>query len=586
MMMRLSLLALPALSLCLASCTGKKKDDGTLRLYMLADAKQLDPALVQDLYSNWISSLSYEGLLEYHYLKRPFELKPNLAEAMPTVSKDGLTYTFKIRKGIHFMDSDVFPGGKGREVKAQDFVYSFLRVADPKLGSGQFWVYDGHIKGLNEWRDKQKTNATVDYDHPPEGFKAVDDYTLQIKLNHKYAQLLFVLAMPTGFVVPHEAVEKLGKDFGNNLVGTGPYKLVNWMRNSKLSFVKNPNYRGEPYPAEGEASDAANGLLADAGKMMPLADKLEYHIFVESQPRWLNFLKGSIDVTQIPKDNFDSMIDKNTHELLPDQVAKGIRLMKAPQPEISYIAFNMEDPVIKKGGPNLRKAIALAIDQKKTSDILFWGTPVLGQFLLPPALAGYEESFVNPYNQHNVEKAKELLAKAGYPGGQGLPELVYEVPNGTDSRQLAELFQKYVGEIGIKVRVNYNQFSELDEKIIRKKAQMWGIAWMADYPDAENFLQLLYGPNSAPGPNGSNFNNPEYNKLYDQMRVMQDSPARRAIINKMRDIYIQEMPIIVERHRVFYYTYHNWLKNFKMEYMGGSIAKYLRVDSELRSKGN
>ena len=569
----------------LSACTGKKDTENTLRIPIIANPKTMDPAMVQDLYSAYAVSMVYEGLVEYHYLKRPHELVPLLAEAMPEVSKDGLTYTFKIRKGVKFMDHAAFAGGKGREVKAQDFIYSFLRVADPKVGSGQFWIFDGRIAGLNEWREKQKNAAVADYDHPPEGLKAVDDYTLQIKLTRKYPQLLMVLAMPSGSVVPREVFDKLGKDVTTVGVGTGPYMLSNWLQNSKLTFTRNPGFRGQPYPSEGEAGDKEKGLLDDAGKMMPFADKVEYLVFVERQPEWLNFLKGHVDHVVIPKDNYSSAIDKNTKELLPDLVKKGIHLEKVPQPEISYTAFNVEDPVLKKAGPNLRKAMSMVIDETRAIELFFNGRALPAQFIIPPDTAGYDDKFVNPYKTHNVEKAKELMAKAGYPGGKGLPTLNYETTNGTESRQQAELLQKEWAQLGINLVINYNQFSELDEKLTKKKAQVWSIAWIADYPDAENFLQLLYGPNGAPGPNASNFNNPEYNKLYEKVRDMVDSPERRALIGKMRDIFIEEMPWIVHRHRIYYYLRHDWLKNFKKEYMGSSSAKFMRVDAERRAKG-
>ena len=570
-----------------SACTkgSSSQGDGTLRLPVVADAKTLDPALVGDVYSAIATSMVYEGLLEYHYLKRPHELQPLLAEAMPEISKDGLTYTFKIRKGVKFMDHAAFEGGKGRDVNAKDFIYSYLRIADPKLAGESFWVFDGHIEGLNEWRDKQKNAEKVDYDNPPTGLKAVDANTLQIKLKKKYPQLLFVLAMPQTFVVPREVVEKTGKDFVNTPVGTGPYKLAGWQRNSKITFERNPGFRGQPYPSEGEAEDQARGLLGDAGKMMPFADKVEYHVFIEDAPMWLTFKQGNLDSASIPKDNYKEAVSETTKDLSPDFAKKGIVLTKAAEPDVTYVAFNMEDPVVKKGGANLRKAIALAMDKQKSIEIFANGRAVLAHSPVPPGLAGYDEKFVNPYSEYNVEKAKEYLAKAGYPEGKGLSELVYETTQGTASRQRAEKFQADLAKIGVKVKISVNQFSELTEKINKKTAQMWGIAWLADYPDAENFLQLLYGPNKAPGPNGSNFDNKEYNKLYDQVAGMLDSPERRQLITRMKQIFVDEMPWVTESHRIGYRLDQPWLHNSKPGYMGSATAKFMRVDVERKKQG-
>jgi oligopeptide transport system substrate-binding protein len=573
-------------SISLSSCTGSKTggSDSVLRLPMVTDAKSLDPAMVDDLYSNEATSLIYEGLVEYEYLKRPHELRPLLAAELPTVSKDELTYTFKIKKGAKFQDSDAFEGGKGRDVKASDFVYSFLRIADPKINSGGFWIFDGKIKGLNDWREAQKTADKVAYDAGPEGFKALDDETLQITLVQKYPQLLYVLAMPYGFVVPREAVEKHGKDFTNKPTGTGPYKLVNWMRGSKITYERNPSYHGSKYPTAGESTDS-EALLTDAGKDLPFTDKVEMHIFTESQPMWLNFLSGSLDRVGIPKDNFESVIDPSNNSLKPDFKNKGIELTITPTPDVTYIAFNQEDPFFKKAGPDFRKAIAMAIDGERQIRVFYNGRAILAHTPVPPGLAGYDADFKNPYQKYDVAGAKALLAKAGYPEGKGIPPMNYEIGQGSDSRQLAEAVQRDLAVIGIKLNINVNQFSELLSKIDSKKAQMWGIAWGADYPDAENFLQLLYGPNAAPGPNGANYNSAEYNKLFEQMRFMRDSPERRTIIRQMQEVFVRDLPWAPGVHRIAYSLGHAWLGNYKPGYMGGNVAKFLKVNTERRAQG-
>jgi ABC-type transport system substrate-binding protein len=569
----------------ISACTGKKSASGTLNLPMGVDPKSLDPANVDDRYSAIATSLVYEGLLEYEYLKRPHELRPLLAEKMPSISADGLTYTFNIKKGVKFIDSPHFKGGKGREVKAQDFVYSFMRIADPKINSGGFWIFDGKIKGLNEWREANKAAEKVNYDTEIAGFKALDDHTLQIQLNTKYPQLLYVLAMPYSFVVAREVVEKLGKEFPNTPVGTGPYILERWMRGSKMIFNRNPTYHGGTYPTQGEASDAEKGLLADAGKALPIMDRVELHIFKESQPQWLNFLKGNLDYTGIPKDNFDSVIDPATDGLKPDFAAKGITLTMAPSSDVTYIAFNMEDPFIKKAGPKFRQALSLAINEEEKIKMFYNGRGVVAHSPVPPGLAGYDENFKNPWKTFDLEKAKKILAEAGFPEGKGVPVIPFETSTGAEARQMAEDLQRSLGKLGIKLQINVNQFAELLSKIDQKKAMMWGVAWGADYPDAENFLQLLYGPNKAPGPNGSNFDDAEYNKLFEQMRFMPDSPERRKIINRMKEIFVEQMPWIPGMHRRAYTLSQPWLKNFKPEYMGNSEAKFLRVDEELRARG-
>lgn len=563
----------------LTSCTGAKVESvPTPRIALRGDAKTLDPAMVEDYYSAQAVGPVYEGLLEYEYLKRPHQLKPLLAESLPEVSADGLTYKFKIKKGVMFQDDGAFTDGKGREVKAADFVYSFLRLADPKLQSPMFWVFDAHIVGLNEWRDAQKGKPATDYSASVAGVRALDDYTLQIQLKQKYPQLLYILAMPCGAVVPKEAAEKYGKELANKPVGTGPFHLLEWMRGSKFVYEKNKTYRQEFYPSEGEAQDTANGLLADAGKALPLSDRLEILVLTESQPRWLNFLNGTLDLVEVPKDNYDGAVERATGELKDEFKQKSVRLAQTPELDVTYIAFNQEDPFIAKAGAKFRKAISMASNQRKTVDIFYNGRGVLAQSPLPPGIPGYDPDFVNPFATHNVEAAKKLLAEAGFPGGKGVPELTYEIGDGSDSRQMAEKLQSELREIGIQLRVNINRFAELTEKINTKKAQMWGISWMGDYPDAENFLQLLYGPNKSPSPNGANYDNPAYNRLFEQMRGMVDSPERRKIIRKMQDIFVQDLPWVVGAHRVTITLVQPWSKNFKAGYMGSSYAKFLGVD--------
>ncbi|HVJ64454.1 MAG TPA: ABC transporter substrate-binding protein [Bdellovibrionota bacterium] len=563
----------------ISACTGASVESvPTARIALRSDPKTLDPVLVEDFYSAHAVGPVYEGLLEYEYLKRPHELKPLLAASMPEISKDGLTYTFKIKPGVKFQDDAAFEGGKGRDVKASDFVYSLLRVADPKIQSSMFWVFDGHIVGLNEWREAQKNQVVSNYDAPIEGIKAIDDLTLQIKLKQKYPQLMFVLAMPCGSVVAKEVVAKYGKDFVNKPVGTGPFRFVEWMRGSKLVYEKNPTYRQDFYPTQGEDADQAIGLLADAGKQLPLSDKFEILVLTETQPRWLNFMNGTLDVVEVPKDNYDAAVDRATNDLKEEFKKKNVRLSQTPELDTTYISFNVEDPFIAKAGPKFRQALSMATDQQRTIELFFNGRGVLAQSPIPPGIAGYDSAFVNPYAKHDIEQAKKLLAEAGFPGGKGVPELAYEIGEGADSRQMAEKLQAEWAQIGVKIRVNINRFAELVEKLNNKKAQVWGIAWIGDYPDAENFLQLLYGPNKSPSPNAANYDNPEYNKLFAQMRGMEDSPERRKVIRQMQEIFVRDMPWIVGAHRITINLVQPWSRNFKAGYMGTSYAKFLGVD--------
>lgn len=569
-------------SFALASCTSKTKSDppGTLRLSLSSKIKGMDPIFADDLYSGTEVARTYEGLLQYHYLKRPYVLVPNLAEAMPEISKDGKTLTFKLKKGVLFQDDPCFKesSGKGREMTAEDVVYSFKRLADPKLMSSGWWLFDGKIAGLNEWRETSKDGAN--YAAPVEGLKAIDRYTVQITLKQRNSQFIYALAMPFSFVVPREAVEHYGKEFINHPVGTGPFRIQEFNPNSKLVWVKNPTFRKETYPSEGEKGDKEAGLLDDAGKPLPFADKMIVQIFEESQPMWLTFLSGKLDAAGIPKDNFQQAVTPNK-DLSPDLKAKGIQLTKSADLDITHYSFNMADPLLGKN-KYLRQAMSLAYDQAQYNELFYNGRAVAAQGPIPPGIEGYDPEFKNPFRQYNVARAKELMAKAGYPDGKGLAPLEYNTLADSTSRQSAEYAQKMFGAIGVQLKVNTYSWPEFQASVKNKKGQIWSFAWAADYPDAENFLQLFYSKNVSPGPNDSNYRNPEFDKLYEQALQLPDSPERTALYKKMVALIVEDCPWIFGAHRIVFSLTQPWLKNFKRHAFDHGAAKYYRVDPALK----
>ena len=584
-MMRQTVLLLTLL-IAVVSCTkGSNVPDNSVSYSLNINLKSLDPANASDEPTNEVIPNIYDTLLQYHYLKRPLQVEPLLAAALPQISKDGLTVTFKIKPGVKFQDDAAFPDGKGREVTANDFIYSWKRIADPKTQSEGFWIFDGKIKGLNEWRDKIG-KGEVNYDTPIEGLQAPDPHTLVIKLNQPYYQLEYVLTMGYTAPVPKEAVEKYGAEFINHPVGTGPYKLESWIRGNKVVLTKNPTWHGGTYPTEGEASDKENGLLADAGKPLPFVEKIIIHEVPEDQPRWLNFMKGATDYATIPKDNFDAAVGPG-NVLKPELVAKGIKMTQFPQPDITYIGFNMDDPILGKN-VNLRRALALAYDQNVSNEKFYNNRVVSAASPIPPSLEGYDPEFKNPYKEHNVSKAKEFMKKAGYPDGKGLPPLEYNISSSTTARQMGEFVTQQFDKIGVKVNIVSNSWPQFNDRLRQKKAQMFGIAWGADYPDAQNMFQLLYSKNAAPGPNNSNFSNKEFDKLYEASLKLPPGPERTKLYHKMRDIFVEELPWIPNTHRIGYIVQHGWLHNLKKHKTLHGHYKYLRVDEakkkELKAK--
>lgn len=536
------------------------------------DIKGFDPMMASDVGSAAQIAKVYEGLLTYHWLKVPFELVPNLAEEMPTISKDGMTYIFKIRKGVFFQDDAAFPNGKGRELEASDFVYSIKRHADSKNQSEGWWVFDGKIQGLNDWRKKYEKLPAANYDEEVEGLKALDKYTLQIKLAKVFPQFLYSLAMPFTYVVAKEAVAKYGKEFINHPVGTGPYVLPVFDNRKHLVFTKNPTFREKFFPKD--ASPEFKDMLVDAGKKLPLVDKIVVDVMVESQPAWLKFNKGETDYLYIPKDNYTTAVQGN--KLSKTMEDKGVFLKVTPGLDVYFYGFNFDVKIFQN--TNLRRAMSLAFDQKKANELFYNNTGFPAESVAPPGIAGNVPAFKNPWRGPNVDLAKKYLAMAGYPEGKGLPEITLDTFSSTSARQKAEFFQKQMERIGLKIKVVTNLSPELQAKIKRRSTMLIDYGWIGDYPDTENFLQIFYGPNSSPGANNSNYNNPEFNKGYEIVSKMQDSPARTALYEKLNQFLANEAVAIFTVHTQSYMLQQKWVRNYHDSDFIFDFHQYLNVD--------
>lgn len=565
----------------LASCSKNQNfDERELHLVSPEKITGFDPIHVSDRYSGNETGKVYEGLFEFHPLKRPYELMPNLAESLPTVSTDGLTYTFKLKKGVTFHDSPAFKDGIGREVKSDDVLYSLRRLADPKLMAKGWWLFDDKIAGLNEWRVKNSTLEVVNYDEPIEGFKRVDDYSFQIVLKRPFPQFLYAMAMPYSFVVAREAVDHFGREFLNHPVGTGPFILPVFNQGNEIVYLKNLKFREKFYPSEGAEGDDKLGLLADAGKKIPLVDKITVHIIPESQTQWLSFQKGKSDLLEM-RSAYERAVDE-TNNIRTELRGKGIRLLRDPMLDVTFFAFNHENPILKN--KKVRQAISLAYNRAENNKLFYNDSAMEAQGVIPPGLAGYRKEFKNPYTKYDINLAKKLLAEAGYPDGKGIPEIVLETRSETLSRQSAEHLAKSLAQIGIKIKAGVNTWPELIRKVTTKQHQMYVMAWGADYPDAENFLGLLYCPNQAPGSNGSNYCNPEFDALFKQATVLQDSPERTAMYEKLNEMAALEVPWIFGFHRNEFYLTQAWIKNFKQMEFNHTQFQYLGVDLEVKKE--
>lgn len=560
----------------------------------------LDPATSGEVSSSLAISRIYEGLLQYDYLARPYKVIPGLAESMPGVSDDGLVYTFKIRKGIYFQDDPCFPNGKGRELTARDFEYSIKRVADVKNVSSGFWAYNGRIKGIDVFHEMSQKPEPTDYDMEVEGLTVLDSHTLQITVTEAYPQLLYVLTMHYAYAVPREAVEMYGKKFTNHPVGTGPYRLVEWRRNSRIEFERNPKWaetgRVETYPAAGTPEQEAAGLLKDAGKPIPFIDRLIQFVVDDTSTSWMMFLAGQFDSSVISPDNWDTVImpDKS----LSDSLGKrGIELISSPYTAVYYMGFNWDDPLVGASDDpeqnvrnrKLRQALSCAYEFAQMNQFMNNRLyPIEGP--VPTPLAG-ELKEPSPY-RFNLEKAKKLLVEAGYPEGIDSKtgrrlELNIELgKSDTNTRQSMELMADMYQKIGVVLKSNYNTWPAFIEKMNRRQAQLFLLAWVADYPDAENFLALFYSQNESPGPNHSNYRNAEIDRRYEQVRIMHDSPERTALYEEMANIIVEDAPWVFMYQPMTFELKHNWVDNYLPHDYPYGMEKYHRVNRAARSAWN
>lgn len=576
-----------ALSLCLVSACRWGKDalpKNWMHLSMLDDARTLDPVSAYDHVSLMVMPNVYETLYQYSYLDDPHKIIPLLAADQPTFSKDRLTVKVPLRKGIRFQDDACFPGGKGREVTIEDFIFQFKRLADPKTQSEGYWLFDKRVKGFSEYHDRLKAAETDDerdeaLKQPIAGFKALDPYTLEIKLLRPFPQLLYVLALPFTSAVPHEAVDRY-KDADGRIdahpVGSGAFKLKNWDRGFRIELERNGNFHEEFYPTSGHARFREAGMLKDAARLLPFIDGIRFDVLREAQPRWLRFVSGELDMALIPKDEFDAHIQPDG-SLKKDLRDKGIVLNKEPSLSVNFILFNMDDPVLGKNKA-LRQAISSSISREEWIRLFAQGRGLKAQISLPPGVSDRPSKLKLQYD-YNLEKAKSLLAKAGYPGGKGLPELAMEM-RWADSatRQLGEFIASSLEKIGIRLKVNLNPFPVFLQKQKKGQFQIAQGAWILDYPDPENLYQLLYGPNRSPGANHANFNHPGMNRLYDQMVKMDPGPARAAVIEKMERILQEEVPWALAHGITQYRLTQPRVRNYRESELITNGFKYYRLE--------
>ncbi|HQU49570.1 MAG TPA: ABC transporter substrate-binding protein [Casimicrobiaceae bacterium] len=520
-----------------------------------------DPAAVHDLYSGTIVQGIFETLYTYDYLARPSKLVPLTADGMPQVTDEGRTWTIRLKKGIRFADDPVF-GGKPRELVAEDYVYSLKRLIDPKLRSPWAFLVEGKIVGLDELAAKAKAGGSFDYDAKVPGLEAVDRYTIRIRLRATDYNLPYILAHEPTSAVAREAIAKYAEVDGRaqaNPVGTGPYRLVRWVRSSKIVLEANPAYRG--FTWNFTSADPADAPLIGEmkGKAMPAVGRVEISIIEEDQARLLAFQNGEVDLMNMEGPLAPKVLDGAT--LRPDLKAKGVKLSRLIDPEISYTYWNMQDPVVgglSKEKVALRRAMAMSYNVAEEIKVIRNGQAIEANYPIPPGVVGHESAW-KPGIVYDPAGANALLDRFGYkrgadgwrtlPDGKPLAVRLSSRPD-TLGRQQDEIWKKSLDAIGVRMDVHKDKFPELLKAEKQCKLQMRVAAWIADYPDGDNFMQLLYGPNTFQS-NNACAKIPEFDRLYEKSVKLPPGPERDALYRDMTKVMEAYAPwrLTVSRYR-------------------------------------
>ncbi|MEI7456735.1 MAG: ABC transporter substrate-binding protein [Nitrosomonadales bacterium] len=629
--------------------------------------KHLDPAQAYSENEYEFISNIYAPPLQYHYLKRPYQLVPQAASAMPTVTYQDAqhqalpndataekiaysVYEIHIKPGMryqphpafartndgrleydHLTPADLgdvhvpgdFPHRGTRVVTSADYINQIKRLANPQLHLPIFGVMSEYIVGLKEYAAtlqqalKKNPDAFLDLSaYPLSGVQVVDDTTYRITIHGKYPQFAYWLAMPFFAPMPPEA-ERFYAQAGmreRNLsldwwpVGSGPFYLSGNNPNRRMVLTKNPYFDSERYPAEGEASDANAGLLVDAGKNLPLIDRVVFTLEKETIPYWNKFLQGYFDASGISSDSFDQAVqvsvggDASVSDEMREQ---GITLSTSVATSTMYTGFNWLDPVV--GGSSerarkLRQAIAIAVDFEEFVSIFANGRGISAQSPIPPGIFGYREgeAGINKvvYDwvggqpvRKPIAEARRLLAEAGYPDGvdsnthQPLVINLDTTATGVGNKSRLDWMRKQFEKLNVQLVVRSTDYNRFQDKVRRGDTQMFYFGWNADYPDPENFLFLLHGPQgkvSYSGENAANYSNPDYDRLFLKMKNMENSPARQAIIDQMLEILRRDSPWLWGYHPKNYVLQHGWLHNVKPSVMANNKLKYWRLDAKSR----
>jgi len=564
--------------------------------YALRSAEAgFDPAQISDLYSRTITPHIFEGLYHFDHLARPPRMKPLTADGMPTHSDDFKLWTVKLRPGIYFASDPAFKGRR-RELVAEDYVYSIKRFADP-ANKSPAWasLEELEIIGIDELRKAALApGGRFDYDKPIEGLRALDRYTLQVRMH--LADPRFVISNLANSdllgAVAREVVEFYGKDIPAHPVGTGPFTLVQWRRGSLIALERNPEFREMFYDAEPAPDDAeGQALLARLrGQRLPLVDRVEVSIIEEQQPRWLSFLqRGSDLIEEVPPEFIEKAMPGG--KVLPNLAKQGIRGYRVVRSDVAYTFFNMEDPVVGGYTPDkvaLRRAIFLGVDVEREIRLVRRGQAMPAQSPVMPHSYAFNRSYKSENSEYNPAKAKALLDMFGYvdrdgDGWRDMPDgspLVLKKATLPDqyNRQLDEEWKRNMTALGIRIEFQAAKFQENLKAGRAGKLQMWGLGLGAAGYDSLGAL-ASFSSKHIGGQNYARFRLPAFDKIIERLGEMPDGPERLALFEEAKRLSVVYAPYKFQVHRYYNDMAHPWVIGYRRPVFWQEYWQYIDIDT-------
>lgn len=550
------------------------QSETSIRLSLDDKVESLDPAKAYSDDSLFVSAQVLEPLYQYHYLKRPYEIEPLLADGLPKITQKGTLVTVKIKKNVFFHPHAAFKNG-ARELMAEDFVTQFKRLSLRDLKSPGRSLFHSLVEGFDSFSESISHDWKRLRERQLEGVTAIDKYTFQIKMKKSEPNIIYYLALNFLSPVPWELMEYYQNNLDQILIGTGPYV---YLRKTEEFFdlEKNANYREDFYPSSGDRYANVEKLLDSSKEKIPFIKNVRFYFTANEADRWEKFFRKEIDLLTVPK-TFLPKLYNDKGELNEELKKSGVTLKHFPTLANRWLAFNMRDPVIGKN-EYLRRAIAASIDYSKYIQILSQNTNLRANSILVPGISGYLPAKEFRF-KYDTNLAKQYLKKAGFLNSSNLPEITYSTRGNQGVNILeAQFIKEQLEAIGLKVKIQTLTFSEFLTKGRAGELMFFTDNWLFDYPDGENILQLLVSTN-FPGINKSGYSNPDVDRLYAGLKETTNIDKRDEIIHQMEEIVFKDLPWIPMMYESSFVLHYPDLKNFRKSSIIRNYVKYLKIEN-------